>query len=41
MSRRGGFSTHKALRRGFGRAGLETVAEGRGGAGTWLAARRG
>jgi len=35
------YTSHGALRRGFRRAGVETVAEGRGGAGTWLAARRG
>ena len=35
------FTSPAALRRGFRRAGLEVVAEGRGGPGTWLAARRG
>ena len=35
------YTSHGALRRGFRRAGLETVAEGHAGAGTWLAARRG
>ena len=34
------YTSHGALRRGFGRAGLEVVGEGRAGAGTWLAARR-
>lgn len=33
------YTSHGALRRGFRRAGLEVVDEGRAGAGTWLAAR--
>lgn len=35
------YTSHSALRRGFRRAGLEVVGEGRAGAGTWLAAARG
>jgi SAM-dependent methyltransferase len=34
------YTSHGALRRGFRRAGLDVVDEGRAGAGTWLAARR-
>ena len=34
------YTSHGVLRRGFTRAGLEFVAEGRAGAGTWLAAKR-
>jgi methylase of polypeptide subunit release factors len=34
------YTSHGALRRGFRRAGLTVTAEGRAGAGTWLAARR-
>ena len=35
------YTSHDALRRGFRRVGLDVVGEGRAGAGTWLAARRG
>jgi SAM-dependent methyltransferase len=34
------YTSHGALRRGFRRAGLKAIAEGRAGPGTWLAAGR-
>ena len=34
------YTSHGALRRGFRRVGLEVVAEGKAGIGTWLAAKR-
>ena len=34
------YTSHRALRRGFRRAGLDVVGEGAAGAGTWLAAAR-
>ena len=34
------YTSHGALRRGFRRAGLDVVGEGRAGRGTWLAAAR-